>query len=250
MALFSTENRLFFAKYIFCFTLFVTGFLLIFDIIFPFILGKPWLIGENLSYLYHNALLVVLIILPLLVYQKLRSPVDDDWRKSAEVLVPVCILGLLFLLVTGIPGLLKTGEGLPASSATAVATPAADAAVTVNVSELQARYGMYGSCADVSRASLEIGHNDEIYDCSNTAKSLQLDNTNCYFDGIYIDKQVLQDFASLSGEICRRDAAKTSSSASDNIQYCRDKYPGSSYDPAVNKCVFPAQGIPKEQKNH
>jgi hypothetical protein len=242
MALFSKENRLFFAKCIFSFTLFVTGFLIFFNIIFPFISGKPQLIGENLYHLYHNALLVIFIILPLFVYQKLRLPEDDDWRKSAEVLVPVCILGLLFLLIAGTPGLLKTGAGLPASPATPVATtPAADADGKVNVSVLQAKYGMYGSCADVSRTALEISHNDEIYECSDTAKSLQLDNTNCYFNGIYIDRQVLRDYASLSGEICRREAARTSS-AGDNAQYCRDRYPGSAFDPTVNKCVFPAQG--------
>jgi hypothetical protein len=242
MALFSTEKRLFFAKCIVCFMLFIAGFLIFFNIIFPFISNKPQLIGENLTYLYHNALLVIFILLPLFVYQKLRSPEDDDWRKSAEVLVPVCILGLLFLLIAGTPGLLKIGAGLPASSATTpLATPPSKDTGMVNVSALQARYGMYGTCADVSRSALEICHNDEIYECSDTAKSLQLDNTNCYFNGIYIDKQVLKDFASLSGEICRREAARTSS-AGNNAQYCREKYPGSSYDPSVNKCVFPVQG--------
>ncbi len=98
MALFSTETRQFFAKGILCFTLFVAGFLLFYNIIVPFLSNKPQLIGENLAYLSHNALLVILVILPLFVYQKLRSLNDDDWRKSAEVLVPVCILGLLFLL--------------------------------------------------------------------------------------------------------------------------------------------------------
>jgi hypothetical protein len=242
MALFSTENRLFFGKLIFCFTLFVAGFLIFFNIIFPIITHKPQLIGENLGYLYHNALLVIFIIFPLFVYQKLRSPEDDDWRKSAEVLVPVCILGLLFLLIAGSPGLLKIGAGLPPSSASNLsATPAMEDTGVVNVSALQARYGIYGSCADVSRTALEICHNDEIYECSDTAKSLQLDNTNCYFNGIYIDKQVLKDFASLSGEICKREAARTSS-AGNNAQYCHEKYPGSSYDPSVNKCVFPLQG--------
>jgi hypothetical protein len=243
MALFSTENRLLFAKCIFCFTLLVAGFLLFFNIIFPFISNKPQLIGENLYYFYHNALLVIFIILPLFVYQKLRSTEDDDWRKSAEVLIPVCILGLLFLLIAGTPGLLKSGAGLPASSATTpLPTPPSGDTGMVNVSALQARYGMYGSCADVSRTALEITHNDEIYECSDTAKSLQLDNTNCYFNGIYIDKVVLRDFALLSGEICKREAAKTTSSASDNAQYCRDRYPGSTYDPSVNKCVLPVQG--------
>jgi hypothetical protein len=243
MALFSTEKRLFFAKCIFCFTLFVAGFLIFFNIIFPFISNRPQLIGEHLTYLYHNALLVIFIILPLFVYQKLRSPEDDDWRKSAEVLVPVCILGLLFLLIAGTPGFLTIGAGLPASSATAtpLSTQPSGNTDIVNVSALQARYGMYGTCADVSRNALEISHNDEIYECSDTAKSLQLDNTNCYFNGIYIDKQVLRDFASLSGEICKREAARTSS-AVDNVQYCYERYPGSSYDPSVNKCVFPVQG--------
>jgi hypothetical protein len=188
-------------------------------------------------------LLVIFIILPLFVYQKLRLPEDDDWRKSAEVLVPVCILGLLFLLIAGAPGLLKISAGLPVSSATTpLATPPSGDTGMVNVSALQARYGIYGTCADISRTALEICHNDEIYECSDTAKSLQLDNSNCYFNGIYIDKQVLRDFASLSGEICRREAAKTTSSAVDNVQYCHEKYPGSTYNPSVNKCVFPVQG--------
>ncbi len=114
--------------------------------------------------------------------------------------------------------------------------------MTVNISALQARYGLYGSCADVSRTALEICHNDEIYKCSDTAKSLQLDNPNCYYNRIYIDSQVRQDFALLSKEVCRRESVKTTSSASDTVQYCQDKYPGSSYDPQVNKCVFPVQG--------
>jgi len=239
MALFSTETRRFFAKCILCFTLFVAVFLIFFNIIFPFISHKPQLIGENLTYLYHNALLIVLIILPLFVYQKLRSPEDDDWRKSAEVLVPVCILGLLFLLIAGTPGLLTTGAASSATNPPAP-QPSVDTG-RVNVSALQARYGMYGSCADVARTALEISHNDEIYKCSDTAKSLQLDNSNCYFNGVYIDNQLLKDFTSLSGEVCRREAARTTS-AGDNVQYCRDTYPGSSYDPSVNKCVFPVQG--------
>ena len=202
MALFSKEIRQFFAKWILCFTLFVAVYLLFFIIIFPFISNKPQLIGKNLTYLYHNALLVILIILPLFVYQKLRSPDDDDWRKSAEVLVPVCILGLLFLLIAGTPGLLTTGA---ASSATnPPPTQTTGDTGMVNVSALQARYGMYGSCADVTRTALEITHNDEIYECSDPAKSLQLDNSDCYFNGIYIDRQLLKDFASLSGELCRR----------------------------------------------
>jgi hypothetical protein len=177
------------------------------------------------------------------VYQKLRSPEDDDWRKSAEVLVPVCILGLLFLLIAGTPGLLTIGEGLPASAdITPPATQPSGDTGMVNISALQARYGMYGSCEDVARTALEITHNDEIYECSDTVKSLQLDNTNCYFNGIYIDRQVLKDFDSLSEGLCRREAPRTSS-AGNNIQYCRDRYPGSSYDPSVNKCVFPVQGI-------
>ena len=111
----------------------------------------------------------------------------------------------------------------------------------MNVSAVQARYGIYGSCADVARTALEISHNDEIYECSDTAKSLQLDNPNCYFNGNYIDRQLLKDFASLSAELCRREAARTSSAA-DNVQYCREQYPGSLYDPSVNKCVFPVKG--------
>ncbi len=99
MALFSTANRLFFAKCILWLTLFVAGFLVFFTLLVPLVTGKPQLIGANLSYLYDNAFLVIFLILPLLVYQQLRSPVDNDWRKSAEVLVPVCILGLLFLLM-------------------------------------------------------------------------------------------------------------------------------------------------------
>jgi hypothetical protein len=242
MALFSTEKRLFFGKCIFCLTLLVAGFIIFFNIIFPVISHKPQLIGENLGYLYHNGLLVIFLILPLFVYQKLQSPEDDDWRKSAEVLVPVCILGLLFLLIAGSPGLLKIGAGLPPASATTLsATPAMGDTGTVNVSGLQARYGMYGSCADVSRTALEICHNDEIYECSDTEKSLQLDNTNCYFNGIYIDKKLLEDFASLSKELCRREAARTSPTGN-NAQYCSEKYPGSSYDPSVNKCVFPVIG--------
>jgi hypothetical protein len=243
MALFSTEHRLFFAKCILWLTLFVAGFLVFFNILVPLITGKTQLIGENLFYLYHNALLVIFLILPLLVYQKLSSPVENDWRKSAEVLVPVCVLGLLFLLIAGTPGLFRPGSGLPVSSATTpIPTSTADGTMTVNISALQARYGIYGSCADVSRTALEICHNDEIYDCSDSAKSLQLDNANCYYNGIYIDSRVLQDFASLSKEVCRKESVKATSSATDNMQYCRDTYPGSLYDPSVNKCVFPAQG--------
>jgi hypothetical protein len=239
MALFSKEIRQFFAKCILYFTLFVAVYLLFFNIIFPFISNKPQLIGKNLTYLCHNALLVILIILPLFVYQKLRSPDDDDWRKSAEVLVPVCILGLLFLLIAGTPGLLTTGADSSATNPPPTQTTGDTG--RVNVSALQARYGMYGSCADVTRTALEITHNDEIYECSDTVKSLQLDNSDCYFNGIYIDRQLLKDFASLSGELCRREAAMTSPEG-DNVQYCRNRYPGSSYDPSINKCVFPVQG--------
>lgn len=239
MALFSTETRQFFAKGILCFTLFVAGFLLFYNIIVPFLSNKPQLIGENLAYLSHNALLVILIILPLFVYQKLRSLNDDDWRKSAEVLVPVCILGLLFLLFAGTPGLFTTGAA-PMATTLPAPQPSGDAGMG-NVSGLQARYGIYGSCADVARTALEISHNDEIYKCSDTAKSLQLDNPNCYFNGNYIDRQLLKDFASLSAELCQREAARTSSAA-DKAQYCHEQYSGSLYDPSVNKCAFPVQG--------
>jgi len=77
----------------------------------------------------------------------------------------------------------------------------------VDISALQAKYGIYGSCSDVSRISLEISQTDAIYRCSDPTKSIQFDNQNCFFNGFYIDSQVRYDLASLSTEVCAREEA-------------------------------------------
>jgi hypothetical protein len=79
---------------------------------------------------------------------------------------------------------------------------------TVDLSALQTKYGMYGSCSDVSRISSEISQTDAIYQCSDPAKSIQFDNKNCFFNGIYIDNHARYDLASLSAEVCAREEAR------------------------------------------
>jgi hypothetical protein len=78
---------------------------------------------------------------------------------------------------------------------------------TVDLSALQTKYGIYGSCSDVSRISLEISQTDAIYQCSDPTKSIQFDNQNCFFNGFYIDSQARYDLASLSTEVCAREEA-------------------------------------------
>jgi len=77
----------------------------------------------------------------------------------------------------------------------------------VDVSALQAKYGIYGSCSGISRTSLEISQNDAMYSCSDPTKSIQFDNEYCFFNGHYIDAQLRYDVASLSTEICAREEA-------------------------------------------
>jgi len=78
---------------------------------------------------------------------------------------------------------------------------------TVDLSALQTKYGIYGSCSDVSRISSEISQTDAIYQCSDPTKSIQFDNRNCFFNGVYIDRQARYDLASLSSEVCAREEA-------------------------------------------
>jgi len=78
---------------------------------------------------------------------------------------------------------------------------------TVVVSALQTKYGIYGSCSDISRIALEISQTDAIYRCSDPTKSIQFDNQNCFFNGFYIDSQARYDIASLSTEVCAREEA-------------------------------------------
>ncbi len=78
---------------------------------------------------------------------------------------------------------------------------------TVDLSALQAKYGIYGSCSDVTRIYSEISQTDAIYKCSDPKKSMQLDNQNCFFNGLYIDCQLRYDLASLSTGICAREEA-------------------------------------------
>jgi hypothetical protein len=78
---------------------------------------------------------------------------------------------------------------------------------TVDVSALQAKYGIYGSCSEVSRISLEISETDAIYHCSDPAKSIQFDNPHCFFNDFYIDRQARYDVASLLTGVCTREEA-------------------------------------------
>ena len=78
---------------------------------------------------------------------------------------------------------------------------------TVELSAVQAKYGIYGSCSEVTRTSREISQTDAIYKCSDPAKSIQFDNQNCFFNGVYIDREFRYDLASLSTEICAREEA-------------------------------------------
>ena len=78
---------------------------------------------------------------------------------------------------------------------------------TVDLSALQAKYGIYGSCSDVSRTFLEISQNDAIYKCSDPTKPIQFDNQDCFFNGFYIDSKVRYDLTSLSTEVCAREEA-------------------------------------------
>lgn len=51
---------------------------------------------------------------------------------------------------------------------------------TVDLSALQTKYGIYGSCSEVSRISFEISQTDAIYHCSDPTKSIPFDNQNCF----------------------------------------------------------------------
>jgi len=100
-----------------------------------------------------------------------------------------------------------TGEN-KITNVTSTPTPTPiDLHKTVDLSALQAKYGIYGSCSDVTRISSEISQTDAIYKCSDPKKSMQLDNQNCFFNGLYIDSQLRYDLASLSTGICAREEA-------------------------------------------
>jgi hypothetical protein len=111
----------------------------------------------------------------------------------------------IFLMVAIISTSGCTGENKIAND-TATPTPI-DLHKTVDLSALQAKYGIYGSCSDVSRISLEISQTDAIYRCSDPTKSIQFDNPNCFFNDFYIDSQARYDLASLSTEVCAREEA-------------------------------------------
>jgi hypothetical protein len=80
-----------------------------------------------------------------------------------------------------------------------------DLHTTVDLSALQAKYGIYGSCSEISRISSEISQTDAIFRCSDPKKSIQLDNQNCFFNGFYIDSQFRYDLALISTEVCARE---------------------------------------------
>ncbi len=107
------------------------------------------------------------------------------------------------IITTGCTGKSEPADVIPA---TPNQTPI-DLHQTVDLSALQAKYGIYGSCSDVSRTSLEIAQNDAIYKCSDPAKLKQFDNQNCFYKGFYIDNQVRYDLASLSTGVCAREEA-------------------------------------------
>lgn len=114
---------------------------------------------------------------------------------------------LIFLLLIGAVTITTgcTGEN-KITNVTSTPTPI-DLHKTVDLSALQAKYGIYGSCSDVTRISSEISQTDAIYKCSDPKKSVQLDNRNCFFNGVYIDSQFRYDLASLSTGICAREEA-------------------------------------------
>ena len=111
----------------------------------------------------------------------------------------------IFLMVAIISTSGCTGENKIAND-TATPTPI-DLHKTVDLSALQAKYGIYGPCSEVSRISLEIAQTDAIYRCSDPKKSIQFDNPHCFFNDFYIDSQARYDIASLSTEVCAREEA-------------------------------------------
>jgi hypothetical protein len=110
------------------------------------------------------------------------------------------LLIVVVIISTGCTGENKKIEDSPSR------TPI-DLHKTVDLSALKAKYGIYGSCSEVSRTSFEISQNDAIYKCSDPTKSIQFDNQNCFFNGFYIDSQVRYELASLSTEVCAREDA-------------------------------------------
>jgi len=112
----------------------------------------------------------------------------------------LCLLIVVVIISTGCTGENKKIEVSPTP------TPI-DLHRTVDLSALQAKYGIYGSCSEISRISLEISQNDAIYQCSDPTISIQSDNRNCFFNGFYIDSQVRYELASLSTEVCAREDA-------------------------------------------
>jgi uncharacterized protein YkwD len=146
------------------------------------------------------------------------------------------ILILGFLLISGC-----TESTIPAPVAVSTPTPTENYYKTVDVSALQAKYGIYGSCSDVARITLEVSHNDAIYKCSDPKKSKQLGNQNCFFNGYYIDNQLNYDLASLVGEVCKTEGANTKITTSDKYQYCRETYSGTTYNPSTDTCENPSQ---------
>ncbi|MCJ7469440.1 CAP domain-containing protein [Candidatus Bathyarchaeota archaeon] len=146
------------------------------------------------------------------------------------------ILILGFLLISGC-----TGSSSVAPETISTPTTAVNYYKTVDVSALQAKYGIYGSCSDISRTALEISHNDEIYKCSDPKKTKQLGNQNCYFNGYYIDNKVNYDLASLTGEVCKREQTNTKTPTINQYQYCRETYPGTTYNPSTNTCEYLSQ---------
>jgi hypothetical protein len=112
------------------------------------------------------------------------------------------------MIIAGSSGSIGSGKEIAKTAVIVPVVTPLDLKTTVDISALQEKYGMYGSCSEMTRLSLEISQTDALYHCSDPQKSKQLGNRNCFFNGHYIDGQARYDLASLSTGICAREEAK------------------------------------------
>ncbi len=206
MAVFSTEIRLLLARSMKYLLVLEVIFFIFFVLIVPLIQDNPEQITRNF---YQNiGIYTIIFLISFVAYKKLPEDKDDAGRKSGEILAPVCIVGFFFMIIAGSLGLIGSGKEIAKTADIVPVETPLDLKNSVDISALQEKYGMYGSCSEITRWSLEISQTDALYRCSDPQIGGQLGNRNCFFNGHYIDGQARYDLASLSTGICAREEAK------------------------------------------
>jgi hypothetical protein len=135
--------------------------------------------------------------------------------KGWAVIVGILILGMIISSGCTQQNVVKPITPLPAQETTIIITPTItspikDSDVATNTAmytndprELQKKYKIYGTCSEVSRAFMKILEEYNIYGCS-SPKSKQIENTHCFYNGNYIDNEMITDLITITEYICEK----------------------------------------------